>query len=405
MKPRVIFTACFFLTSCTGATNAPTVDFEAPRPVLADRTHDSSGPQMFFTPSGHLYLLAGVKHGRKTGLDLFISKSGGDTFDETVHVASPSYDAMTMGEMSPVLVEDPAGPSMDVLFQGANGKLYFDRTKLFSHKFPTPVDVVKKSEPSENGFATMALSPKGVLYVAWLDGRASDRNPPNTFSIYVARSLNHGKTFETPVKVDGSTCPCCRPAFAFGADGTVYVAWRKDYPGNFRDIVVASSQNGGTFSEPVRVAQDGWSLEGCPDSGPSMTVNDGHLYVAWYTQGSKNIPQIEVAHTDDMKTFSQPSVISSDVLDANHPRFVAGATVPMLVFQGRSPSAGQWSPVTAFIATIGPEGASKPVALQNASGSLTDPIAIMRDAQSMYLGADAEGGEGTQVVISRGRLQ
>ena len=68
-------------------------------------------------------------------------------------------------------------------------------------------------------------------------------------------------------------------------DGTTYVAWRHVYPTNLRDIAVAHSTDGGrTFCEPVRVSEDHWQIDGCPEDGPSIAVTaDGVLHVAWPT--------------------------------------------------------------------------------------------------------------------------
>jgi nitrous oxide reductase accessory protein NosL len=403
---RCLVALPLFLSACGAGANVPNVAFDpAPRPVLAQTTRSSAGAQMFFTPSGHLYLLGGTSSGGHTALNVYVSKDDGDSFQQRIPAAPASSDAMTMGEMSPVLLQDPAGPSMDLLYQGGNGKLYFAKSYLFAKHFPPAIDLVKKAVPSENGFATMALSPSGALYVAWLDGRASDRNPPNTFSLYVARSIDHGKSFQEPVKVDGGTCPCCRPAFAFGADGTVYVAWRKDYAGNLRDIVVASSKDGRSFSSPLRVSKDGWSLDGCPDSGPTLKTVGSRLYVVWYTQGTANVPEIRSAYTDDMRTFSSPVPLSHDVLDANHPKFVVGSRAPMVVFQGRPSSEGPWAPVRTFLVSLDGSSVSAPLALPKASASVEDPIGVMRDAQSLFVAANTAVGANPQIVVTRGRLQ
>jgi hypothetical protein len=72
---------------------------------------------------------------------------------------------------------------------------------------------------------------------------------------------------------------------AVGADDDVYVAWRHVYPGNFRDMALAvSTDEGRTFSEPQRISEDGWSIDGCPENGPTMVVDRGkRVHVAWAT--------------------------------------------------------------------------------------------------------------------------
>ena len=65
----------------------------------------------------------------------------------------------------------------------------------------------------------------------------------------------------------------------------MYVAWRHVYPGNVRDIAFTRSNDGGkTFAAPIRVSDDRWVLDGCPENGPALAV-DAHrrVHVVWPT--------------------------------------------------------------------------------------------------------------------------
>ncbi len=83
----------------------------------------------------------------------------------------------------------------------------------------------------------------------------------------------------------GGVCYCCKTSIATDADGGVYTAWRHVYDGNIRDIAFSKSGDGGrTFTTPVRVSDDKWVLDGCPENGPALAV-DGRksIHVAWPT--------------------------------------------------------------------------------------------------------------------------
>ena len=65
-------------------------------------------------------------------------------------------------------------------------------------------------------------------------------------------------------------CFCCKTAVAVDARGAVYAAWRHIFPGSMRDIAFAKSIDGGKhFSPLVRVSEDKWELNGCPEDGPT----------------------------------------------------------------------------------------------------------------------------------------
>jgi len=52
-----------------------------------------------------------------------------------------------------------------------------------------------------------------------------------------------------------------------------------------RDIALAKSSDGGrTFASPVRVSEDNWVLDGCPENGPAVAVDAANaIHVVWPT--------------------------------------------------------------------------------------------------------------------------
>lgn len=169
--------------------------------------------------------------------------------------------------------------------------------------------------PSSHTFHNLLVAPDGTIYVSWLDGRRDEAAPVEVHpaeggpavspavpgpDVRVAASTDGGRTFGPSRVVDMQTCPCCRTAMAVGPDGTLFVAWRKIYEGDVRDIVVARSHDhGATWSEPVRVAPDDWVFPGCPHAGPSLAVDgEGALHVAWYT-GKPDAPGLYHASSSD----------------------------------------------------------------------------------------------------------
>jgi hypothetical protein len=89
----------------------------------------------------------------------------------------------------------------------------------------------------------------------------------------------------TEHEITKGVCYCCKTALATGADGTLFAAWRHVYPGSFRDMAFATSRDSGrSFSAPVRVSEDGWAIDACPDDGPAMAVDaSGSVHLAWPT--------------------------------------------------------------------------------------------------------------------------
>jgi hypothetical protein len=113
--------------------------------------------------------------------------------------------------------------------------------------------------------------------------------------------------------VDTAPCPCCRTSLAFGPDGSVYLAWRKEYGGDVRDIVVARLGAGeSAFGAPVRVHADAWVFPACPHTGPSLAVDArGRVHVGWYT-GREGRQGLWYARSDDQaRTFGTPVALAT----------------------------------------------------------------------------------------------
>ena len=87
-----------------------------------------------------------------------------------------------------------------------------------------------------------------------------------------------------PRAVTGGVCYCCKTALVSTSEA-VFAAWRHVYPGNLRDMAFTMSRDGGrTFAAPVRVSEDKWALEGCPDDGPAMAVDaQNRIHIVWPT--------------------------------------------------------------------------------------------------------------------------
>ena len=168
------------------------------------------------------------------------------------------------------------------------------------------------SAQGNRGWESTAIDGSGRVFAAWLDHRAlvagnasaapmthheGQAHTSGETSSSVARA-QLSKLYVAPL--DGSeadarvvaagVCYCCKTAFTSGPDGALYAAWRHVYPGNIRDIAFSLSRDGGrTFAPPVRVSEDRWVLDGCPENGPAVAVDGrNRIHVVWPTlvQGS-----------------------------------------------------------------------------------------------------------------------
>ncbi|HEX7330507.1 MAG TPA: sialidase family protein [Pyrinomonadaceae bacterium] len=191
--------------------------------------------------------------------------------------------------------------------------------------FAGEVKVNDDKAPGPHGMHSLAVAADGRIYAAWLDERNVHTPKPSTKGeghhmesnrdLYLSYSTDGGRTFSANRKVASEACPCCKTALAVSADGTLYAGWRQVLPGSFRHIAVASSTDGGTnFSKPIVVSDDHWVLQGCPVSGPSLSVDRaGSLKVLWFAAGEGSAPGIYFAESKDQgRTFTPRQLLSQE---------------------------------------------------------------------------------------------
>ena len=218
----------------------------------------------------------------------------------------------------------------------ANGKLFtslllLSRSLDGGHTFLPPIRINDDKAVTGHSFDYVTVSPNGSVHIVWLDAREGKKDP----ATYSSFSQDQGQTFSPNLKIDDTTCVCCRTHATTASDGTVYLAWRKIFTGNIRETVVArSSDNGKTYSPSVIVGHDRWAFEGCPHRPATMgTDREGRLYITWYTEGPDDTPGVYLAYSDDQgKHFSPRRQINvSKGTFPDHPQLAVNNDGKLLV--------------------------------------------------------------------------
>ena len=285
-----------------------------------------------------------------TGTDIFTATStdGGVSFGSPVRVNHAEGQANANVEQPPrvAFTSERATRQIVVLWsaRGEGGTLLLtarsnDEGRTFAAAEPVP----GSNAAGNRGWESLTVDSNGRPLVMWLDHRdtamtAADHSahqhggagaPTETDGAARAqRSQLFVGGLDGSVEARGVTrgvCYCCKTALAAGADGVVYAAWRHVYAGNFRDIAFAMSSDGGrSFTEPVRVSEDEWQIDGCPENGPALAVDGKRVYVIWPTlvrDGERETLKLFLSSTTDGRAFT-PRVALPTVDPAYHPQLV-----------------------------------------------------------------------------------
>lgn len=130
-------------------------------------------------------------------------------------------------------------------------------------------------------------------------------------------------------------CYCCKTSLAASADGSIYAVWRHVYPSNIRDIAFTLSRDGGrTFAAPIRVSEDRWAIDGCPENGPALAVRGRDVHVLWptlVTDAAKSEPSLALSYavSHDGRTFTPRLRVPTEGTP-RHPQLAIGADGSLL---------------------------------------------------------------------------
>ncbi|MDN5871145.1 MAG: glycoside hydrolase [Nitrococcus sp.] len=259
------------------------------------------------------------------------STDGGKTFSEPVVVSAPEHSEMYVSTANPAVVQVGPEGRVYVVYTIAvdneikPGDTYrpqlvvsTDGGQTFSD--PQPV-VTAATEGIPVNFASfymngLLVASDGNLYYSFLDGRdylaAIAAGKEAMPQLRVARSGDGGETWAQSALVGKPTCGCCSTVMTENDDGDLFASTRgyAKLEGSYdavRDPIASrSTDDGKTWSEPVKISDDGFKISGCPDVAPGLASDaDGTLHAAWYT-GTSAHPGVYYATSEDGVHWSKP---------------------------------------------------------------------------------------------------
>ena len=283
--------------------------------------------------------------------DIYVASStdAGRTFAAPVRVNDVAGNANVSGEQPPrvVLVPHPGGdPSVVVVWTAkapSGTRVVSARSDDAGKSFGKARAIAGGDAAGNRGWESAAVAPDGRVLSVWLDHRELASAPGSGAAM--AHDHLHMQKTDGVAKAqlsklyfsDGGSgaralaagvCYCCKTSLAAAADGAVYAVWRHVYPGNIRDIAFTRSRDGGkTFAEPIRVSEDRWALDGCPENGPALATAGKQVVVVWPTLvpgagGAEPAMQLFSASTTDGSRFTARAPMPTEGVP-RHPQVVA----------------------------------------------------------------------------------
>ena len=175
-----------------------------------------------------------------------------------------------------------------------SGNIRFSRSLDGGNSFEFPRTVNDDGLDIGHRFDQLYVSPKGLLYVAWLDKRdkvlaAAAGEKYRGSAVYYAVSKDGGTIFGKNHKVADNSCECCRLAMAAAPGEKVALLWRHIFNTNTRDHAMAILTPDGEIENLGRSTNDDWQIDACPHHGPDMIyAGDEFYHQAWFSLGDNH---------------------------------------------------------------------------------------------------------------------
>ena len=248
-------------------------------------------------------LVAGRHAEQKTiGIYYLNSKDGGAHWSKAVELINDSQTIAVRGNDVQLAV---AGNKLVAIWQ-RKGKLpsMGAMVSYYSHDVGKTWQAGTNPATDNNGDQShfdVIADKKGIFHTVWL----ADPEENGYQSLRYTRSLDGGIHWQSPVKLDDSTCSCCWNTLALSPTGALNVLYRDMKP---RDMaLMQSADNGITWQRTSTVGQFNWQFDGCPHIGGGLAVSDNKVLNASVWTGVEGKAGLYTLHsTDNGKTWSEP---------------------------------------------------------------------------------------------------
>ncbi len=236
-------------------------------------------PSIALNPINNSRLYLAWQDERNDDGDIYFSytQDRGDTWYPETRV-NPIEDNPKQ-QMFPAVACDAKGTVFVVWtdYTLGNGEILLSSTSDLGATWATPVWVNNPlPENKEQQRPAIGIDSNNIIYVSWEDDRNGDKQ------IYFSRSLDGGRTFidETlvsPTKLFTSTR---NPRIYIDKYDNIFLVWLEDDNSLYNVYFTKSLDHGKTFSIPIRVNDFDNSCSA--DAEPSVLSDDsGNVYVGW----------------------------------------------------------------------------------------------------------------------------
>lgn len=223
-----------------------------------------------------------VVYGLEDNIYCATSSDDGETFSEPVLVGQlkEMYLGMSMG---PQIASSANYSVVTAIDKQGNIHTYSLDHKTDKWVKAAGVNDVPGSVPE--GLMSIAAGENDTFYAVWLDVRHNKQNK----IVFASTTGKAGAWSENKVvyeSPDSTVCECCKPSIE--VEGKHVILMFRNWIEGSRDFYLTrSTDSGQEFSQPQKVGNGTWKLEGCPMDGGGVLLDDKKvIHTAWQREGN-----------------------------------------------------------------------------------------------------------------------
>ncbi len=242
----------------------------APIEILPPELHGAVQPQIAVAPSGRIHVVFG-----KDNAVYHTTSPEGSKFSAPVKIGELDKLALKMRRGPRVTATDKLVLVTAISHTDGNVHTWISADAGKTWKDSAPLNTSPKS--AREGLQALAGDGRGLVAAVWLDLRGKGTE------LWGRISRDGGATWADDLSIyqspDGHICECCAPNVAVSSTGEISVMWRNWLAGS-RDLYMATSRDGHTFSPAQKLGTGTWKLNGCPMDGGSIATSPGGEWLA-----------------------------------------------------------------------------------------------------------------------------
>ncbi len=244
----------------------------APVDILPPGLRGAVQPQIAVAPSGRIHVVFG-----KDNAVYHTTSPDGLAFSAPVKVGELEKLALKMRRGPRVTATDKLVLVTAISHIDGNVHAWTSGDTGRTWKENAHLNTVPKS--AREGLQALAGDGRGLVAAMWLDLRGKGTE------LWGRVSRDGGATWADEVSIyqspDGHICQCCVPVAAISPTGEIAAMWRNSLDGS-RDLYMATSRDGRTFSPAQKLGTGTWKLNGCPMDGGSLAFGPaGNWLAVW----------------------------------------------------------------------------------------------------------------------------